>query len=123
MTTLNLNSLTVEGLVERFTMLGLSQDDAIDEDDNAKFNRLYRQVDAIENELKLREGDQRNALLSLLDHSSAQVRINAATATLAVSPDAARAALKKIIDQGEFPQAADARGMLRALDEGRYTPS
>jgi hypothetical protein len=120
---LSLRGLTVEELVERFTALGLGQDQAVDDDDNAAFGRLYRQVEAVEGELKLREGDQRTALLSLLDHPSAQVRINAAMAVLAVAPRAAREGLQRIVDRGEFPQAADARGMLRALDEGTYEPS
>lgn len=123
MKTLNLNGLSIEQLLERFTAIALRQHDAIEADDNAKYARLYRQMDAVENELKSRNNDERRVLLCLLDHPSAQVRLMAAISTLAVAPRAARAALRKISDRNEYPQAADARGMLRDLDEGRYKPN
>ena len=123
MTRLNLDELTVEQLVERFKAIALGQHDANEADDNAKYARLYRQMDAVENELKLRDGDERRALLSLLDHPNAQVRLMAALSTLAVAPRAARAALQKIKDRREYPQAAFVWEPLDALDEGTYEPS
>jgi hypothetical protein len=105
---LNLNGLTVEQLVERFTAIALGQHDANEDDDIAKYTRLYREMDAVRDELKSRDGDERRALLSLLDHPNAQVRLKAAISLLAVAPSAARAALQKIKDRREYPQAADA---------------
>jgi hypothetical protein len=49
--------------------------------------------------------------------------LKAALATLAVAPEAARATLQLISDRQEYPQAADARGMMRAIDEGTYVPT
>jgi hypothetical protein len=45
-----------------------------------------------------------------------------AIALLKLEPETARAALQRIVDENDYPQAADARGMLSALDEGRYVP-
>ena len=66
----NLSEMTVEQLVRRFTEIALEQDKAILMDDNAKFNRLYLQMKAAEEELKSRAGDQRRALLPLYRHSN-----------------------------------------------------
>ncbi|MBI4275957.1 MAG: DUF2019 domain-containing protein [Rhizobiales bacterium] len=118
-----LSEITVDQLVQRFTVIALDQHRAILDDDNAKFTRLYRQMEAAELELKTRIGDQRRALLRLHNHQNAQVRLTAAIATLAVAPDAARRVLQNINDRAEFPQAADALGMIRALDDGTYVPN
>jgi len=115
--------MTADQLVERFKAIALDQDEAMLVDDNAKFTRLFWQMDAVEDELKARNGDQRRALLPLFDHSNAQVRLKAALATLALARPAARRTLQTIIDRQEYPQAADARGMMRALDEGTFIPS
>ena len=90
---------------------------------NAKFNRLFREMRSIEDELKHRPSDQRNSLIRFLKHPNAQVRLRAAIATLALVPDAARETLQNISDLNEYPQAPDARGILRGLDDGSYTPT
>jgi hypothetical protein len=77
----------------------------------------------IRNELRRREGDQRRALLPLLDHPNVQVRLKAAITMLAVAPELARAALESVRDSGILPQSADAEGMLEAVDDGSYVPS
>lgn len=110
-------------LVERFTTMALEQDEALLMDEIGKYNKIYDQMEAVKQELKVREGDKRRVLLPLLDHRNAQVRLKAAIATLAIEPEAARQALQKIVDQKEFPQAGSAGSMLDALDEGRYVPS
>lgn len=115
--------MSSQQLVERFLAIALEQDQAVLYDDFALYNRLYDQMSAVEVELKSRIGDQRSLLLPLYQHENAQVRLQAALATLTVAPDASRAVLQEISDRNEYPQAADARGMLRALTEGTYTPS
>jgi len=115
--------MTVEELVERFFAAGLKQDEALRRDDNAAYNRLYRQMDDIERELKARVGDQRRVLVRLYEHPNAQVRLTAAMATLALAPEAARRTLQAICDRQEYPQAADARGTIRAIDAGTFIPS
>jgi hypothetical protein len=118
-----LESATAEELVEYFVAIAVVQDKAMRQDDHAKYNRLYGEMDAVERELKQRTGDQRRALISLHEHPNAQVRLKAAIATLALAPDAARQALEIISAREEYPQAADARGMIRAVDDGSFIPS
>jgi hypothetical protein len=118
-----LKAMSVDHLVERFTELSLGQDEALLMDEIAKFNRLYGLREAVEQELKAREGDQRKALLALYGHRSMQVRLNAAKSTLAVAPEAARRELRAIADTREYPQAADAGMCLRNLDEGIFKPT
>jgi len=118
-----LQDMSVAELVGHFVSIALAQNRAMRQDDNAKFNRLYWQMEATEEERKARDGDQRRALLPLFSHPDAQVRLKAAIATLAVAPGAARRTLQIISDRQEYPQAADARGMLRAVDERTYIPT
>ncbi len=118
-----LAEMSNEDLVERFTTMALQQDEALLMDEIGKYNRIYDQMDAVKQELKVRAGDQRRLLLPLLEHPNAQVRLKAAITTLAIEPQTARNALKKIVDQKEFPQAANASSMISAVNEGRYVPS
>ena len=117
-----LESATEEELVEYFVAIAVVQDKAMRQGENAKYNRLYREMDAVEWELKRRTGDQRRALIPLYTHPNAQVRLKAAIATLALAPDAARQALQIISDRQEYPQAADARGMIRVSFPVRQPP-
>jgi len=118
-----LQELTVGQLVERFTAIALEQDEALLMDEIAKFNRLFDKMEAIEEELKSRPGDQRRALLPLYKHPSMQVRVKAAMATLAVAPQAAREALQAIKASQEQPQALEAGMSLWNLDRGVFKPS
>ena len=118
-----LASKSIDQLVDTFVSMALAQDYAELSDDLAKYNRLYDEMDTVRQELKSRAGDGRRALLPLLNHRNAQVRLKAAISTLALEPEASREALQKLVDSNEFPQAARASGMLEALDEGRYVPS
>jgi uncharacterized protein YdcH (DUF465 family) len=114
--------MTVEQLVARSAAIALDQDKAMLKSEHAKFNRLFDEMEAVEKELKTREGDQRRALLPLFNHPNAQVRLKSAIATLALAPQAARRTLQILSDRQEYPQAADARGMMRAVDEGTFIP-
>jgi Domain of unknown function (DUF2019) len=118
-----LSKMTVEQLVDRFTAIALEQDRAVRVNDNAKFKRLFWQMEAVEDELKRRDGDQRRALLRLYDHPVAQVRMKAAIATLALEPKAARQVLESISDSNDFPQAGDAGMALVMLDRGIFKPT
>jgi hypothetical protein len=110
-----LQDMDTEQLVERFVALALEQDDALLKDQIPRFNRLYGLMDAVENELEARV-----ALLPLLTHPNPMVRLKAATAVLAVAPHAARETLQAIVERKEYPQAAEASGVLRSLDERRH---
>ncbi len=118
-----LETLDVDALVKHFVSIAIEQDEAIFKDDNRTYNRLYNEMEAVEAELKQRDGDQRRALLPLLRHWHPQVRLKAAIAVLAIEPEVGRQTLQKISDADQYPQAADARSMMNALDEGRYVPS
>lgn len=118
-----LQDMTVDQLVQCFTAIALDQDKALRKGQHAKFNRLYDDLDAVQRELKNRADDQRQALIALLRHPNAQVRLKSAIATLALAPDTARTTLQTISDQNEYPQAAYARDMINALGDGRFIPS
>jgi len=122
-TSATLKHLSVEALVEQFRLMALAQDEALLDDEHTKYNRLFDKMEEVKGELKSRPDDGRRAMLPLLAHSNAQVRLKAAIALLAFEPEAARAALQRISDANEYPQAARARGMMRAVDESRYVPS
>ena len=113
-----LNGMTVPQLVERFAALALGQFTAELHGETEKYNRLFRELVAIEQELKGRTGDQRVALVSLFEHPNAQVRLMAAELTLAVARASACRTLQEIWDKNEFPQATFAMGTLRALERG-----
>ena len=118
-----LETLSVEQLVDRFVDLALRQDRAELRGEIAKYNRLCDQIRAVEQELRSRDGDQRSALVPLLAHPNAQVRWMAAEFTLAIDLARARRALQEISDRNLYPQAANARLTLSSLDEGRRKPT
>ena len=119
----DLKLLKDEQLVELFTKISLEQYDALEEDETEKFNRLYDDMEEVKSEMKGRDGDQRRLLVPLLKHPNAQVRLKSAIATLALAPDEAMKALRRISDENDYPQAAYARGMIEGIEEGRVIPS
>jgi hypothetical protein len=117
------NSLTVEQLVSAFEEASVEQSQAELYNKFSRYNRLFRRMVAIQEELKNRDGDQRIALVPLLEHPNPQVRYMAAEYTLLVAPVASRKALKDLSDKNIYPQAADARGTLWSLEAGRRKPT
>ena len=118
----DLGGLDVSDLVERFVDICIEQSKALFDDDVKRFNDLYDQMAAIDEQLKSRSGDQRQALLTLLNHRDLQVRLQAAKATLAVAPLEARRTIEAIADSRRNPQAGDAGMCLWAIDEGIFKP-
>jgi len=110
------HATTVGRLVERFVAVALEQDTALFNDEIAKFNKLFDEMEDIKNELKSRAGDQRSLLLPHYDRPNIQVRLKAALATMDLSPGAARQVFQKIADSRRYPQAADALAAIRRLD-------
>jgi hypothetical protein len=123
MTNQKLKEMSVGELVERFVAIALDQDEAIFDEDNAKFNKLYDQMQSVKDELRARPGDQRNALRALLDHPNMQVRLKAAITTLALAPDISKRVLRQIADSHRLPQAADAGLILSGIRDGSFVPS
>jgi uncharacterized protein DUF2019 len=114
--------MTVDELIQRFAAIAIEQDRALLYSEIAKYNRLYDQLKAVEDELKGRSNDQRRALLHLYEHPNWQVRLMAAHATLAIEPKAGRGMLESIAASKHFPQAGDAGMSLSNLDRGIYRP-
>ena len=119
---IKLEKLSVEQLVQLFADLSVQQDMAMMAMLQRDINKLYWKIEAVEDELKARPGDQRSALFPLYKHKNMQVRLKAAHATLALEPQAARAQLEAIAASGWQPQAGDAGMSLLSLDRGIYKP-
>jgi hypothetical protein len=115
--------MTIDELVDRFADLGIAQDEALLDDEIAKYNKLYGEMVDIDKELRTRGRDARLALLRLLDHPTAQVRVRAAARSLGVAPAQARRALEEVRASNEQPQAADAGMLIRGLDDGSFKPT
>ncbi|MDI3471063.1 MAG: hypothetical protein OJF62_003126 [Pseudolabrys sp.] len=118
----DLKGRTVEQLVAEFKDAGIEQSHAELYGKISKYNRLFHRMVAIQTELKNRPGDQRSALVPLLEHPNPQVRWMAAECLLAVAPLASRQVLKELDERNIYPQAADARGTLWALERGTRKP-
>jgi hypothetical protein len=118
-----LNDLNTQQLAERFLQVALQQYDALQKGQTAQHNRLYDIMEDVKSELRQRPGDQRSALLPLLNHTNAQVRLKAAYTLLAVSPDRAKKALESVRDSRVAPQSVNAGFMLEALADGSYVPN
>lgn len=115
------SKISTKELVEAYIKIGLYQY-KLDADEIGKYNRSFLQKRAIESELKARPGDRRRALMALYDYPNMQVRLNAATATLAVAPEAARRLLEDIRASYWVPQCYEAGSRLRNLDDGTFKP-
>ena len=104
MTRSRFHEMRNDSLIERFVELALGQGEADLESDNSRYNRLFRELTAVEEKLKRRPGDARRVLVRLYNHPNPQVRKTAADATLAVEPEAARQVLKTLSTGESFPK-------------------
>jgi uncharacterized protein YcaQ len=120
---IRLEDMNVDQLVERFAAIALAQHEAINMEDNAKYKRLFDQMTDMMAEFLTRPIEQRRALMALYEHPNPQVRYTPAFITRDFAPQAARRVCEIISERNEYPQAADARGMIRELDEGRIDMS
>ncbi len=118
-----LSCLPDSELLARFEKLCVEQYDALDRQEYAAFNRRYDRIQAIEDELKSRPGDQRRILMTLFGHPNMQVRLTAARANLAIDYPAARREIQDIADSKWGPQCLDAGMTLINLDNGVYRPT
>lgn len=123
MKAVDLKFMTVDQLVERFAEIGVAQYQALEEHEiwiednpNRKYNRLFKQMNDVDNELHARGREARLALLRLYGHPNIQVRLKAAVRTDDIAPDAARPVLQAIADAEWYPQTADARLALDIMD-------
>ena len=108
--------------VDRFAEIGVDQDQALLYDEIGRFNKLFDQMHAVDNELRARGTQARLALLRLFDHPNMQVRLEAAKWSLGVAPEMARKVIQNIYDSKWYPQAGDAGMTLWNLDRGVFKP-
>ena len=120
--TIDFSTLSSRDLLILFCRNAIDQDTALLEDRISKVNALIWEMEAIADELKSRDGDQRIVLLELYDHPNAQVRVKAIKATLAVAPRQSRAALEALAASREYPPSFEAGMTINALDKGIFTP-
>jgi hypothetical protein len=111
-----LASMTVDQLIERFAELGIGQYDADSYRNLPKFKRLFKAMEAVNQELKARGPEARSALRRLYHHPNIQVRIASAVRTADEFPEEVRPVLEAIRASSRYPQAADAGMCLDRLD-------
>ncbi|MGH6852244.1 MAG: DUF2019 domain-containing protein [Methylocella sp.] len=117
-----LEYLTVDQLVARFAEIGIAQDQAELMGEIGKVNRLFGQMNEVDQELRRRGLEARLALLRLFNHPNMQVRLQAAKWSLGVAPEAARKVIESISESNWFPQAGEAGMTLSNLDSGFFKP-
>jgi len=120
MTKPNLSTMPNPDLIREFTELALQQSYAEAREDFARFRVLYDLMQDVADELKVR--NSRHLLVSLYEHPNLWVRYKAAVHSLIVLPQEARAVLEDLKAKKLYPAAADAFGVLRALDDGSFLP-
>src|SRR5678815_3106001 len=103
-----LESATAEELVEYFVETAMVQDKAMRQGDTPKYNRLYREMDAVEQELRTAHWRSKTCTHSTVCASERAGQAASSIATLALAPNAARQVLQIISDREEYPQAVDA---------------
>jgi Domain of unknown function (DUF2019) len=110
--------------VKKITLadIGIAQYQALLGGATREFKRLYKQMDAVDEELRGRGQQARLALGRLYVHPNIQVRLQAATWTLGIAPVAARKVIEEVSESGWFPQAGDAGMTLWSLEEGIFKP-
>ena len=124
MTMTKLMGLTTPELVARFEDIALEQDKALAEYwPISVYTRLFHEMNAVAKELKSRQGDQRRALVHLMESSNLLVRLRAATITLPVAYVLARSTLESIKALGVYPEAGEAAGLLNDMDKGLHNPT
>jgi hypothetical protein len=110
--------MSVDQLVDRFMKIALAQSHAIDLNRNDKYNRVFDRMIEVMGEFLVRPIEQRRALMKLYAHPDPQVRYEAAFITQDIAPEQVRKVCEILIERNEYPQAADARGMIDNLEKG-----
>ena len=111
-----LDKLTTEQLVDRFAAIGEAQHVACNRRDTRRYNRLYRQIDAVDKELHRRGPEARAALKRLYVHPDIQVRTMAGQLTADEFPAEVRPVLEAIRDSWYIPYCVDASFCLDRID-------
>jgi hypothetical protein len=107
---------TTDRLVARFRDNCLVQDETYISGNTKKYNKLFLVNVGIVKELAGRSGDERRALLPLLNDKNPHVRLQAAKFAYPVAPSECRACLEAIRAAKLPDQSLDAGMTLRGLD-------
>lgn len=116
------SEITDAELIFQFSTIAKERGEATMMLDTRRANVCFDRMKAVDVEILARGADARKALIPLLTDPNRYVRYYAAIYLLGVVPDQARAVLEWNTKFEVGIIAADARGMLRALDEGTYKP-
>jgi hypothetical protein len=114
--------MTDAELVSQFSEIAKVRGEATMMLDTRRANACFDRMKTVDMEMRARGTEARKALIPLLSDPDRYVRYYAAIYLLALAPDQARAILEWNTKFEVGILAADARGMLRALDEGTYKP-
>ena len=119
---IDVTDMSTEQFVDRFADIAIAQGEALFNDEFSKFNRLFQQMNAVDNELRDRGTKDRLALLRLFSHPNVQVRLKAAKRTLGVAHREALDLVREIAQSQCFPQAGEAGMTLTNLEDGIFKP-
>jgi hypothetical protein len=119
---LDLNALSDEELIRRFTLAARTMGSSVLDSETRQANRMYNLMRAIDTVLRLRGKNARLKLMPLLDDSDRFVRYYAAKKLLGLVPGRARAVIEWNANYWFDAIAGDAGMTLDDLDAGFYKP-
>ena len=109
-------------LVREFAAAAREMGAAVLDSEVSHANRIFDRLKAIDHYLRKRGTAARLELASLLGDRNRFVQYYAAEYLLGLLPEIARAIIEKNAKHYFDALAADARGLLRAFDSGKYKP-
>jgi hypothetical protein len=121
---MNMNAeLSEERILQIIEKIGEKQYRFTERGESRNYNNEFRKLQTLMLELKSRPGDKRVLLKRHYGHPNIKVWLNAATHTLVVAPEEARAQLQAIAETKFYPYAGEAEMRLHHLDTGFYKPT
>ena len=121
MTKKSLEHMTIQELIAAYERIVLEQDQSFRLEKNTKFNKEFKIRVAIVEELRMRPGDQREALAPLLDRRDPWMRICVVEDTYSLDPERARKYMQTVADYRFDPYKGRAASSLGLWDMG-YKP-
>jgi Domain of unknown function (DUF2019) len=123
MSELDFVGMSTVHLVDAYADLSQKQGDSLERFEMAEVRKLFNRRMEIKKVLRARGLEAGRALIPLLKHKDAQVRLNAAEDLMAIVPRQARAALEDIAAHGPSQQKGAAGMYLLQFDEGAFKPT
>jgi hypothetical protein len=111
-----------EQLVARFIEVAQKMGAAVLDSETQRFNRLFPQMEAIDQELRARGREARMALSPLLENGDRFVRYYAAKYMIGLLPGRARSVIEEVAKYKYDALCGDAAMCLYALDKGISKP-